>query len=285
MSPGEVSPEVPAPREDSSGPVQRALAILEALSSAAESGSLGVVEIARKVGREKSQVSRALRILADVGFVDREPETLRYRLGARLFAVAAKAVPRRLLEESERATERLADQVGERAEVLARSGTEAVTIATTAPRHVLLAVGWVGRTQPLTSTAAGRSLLFDLADDELARVVAAAGLPEGGPLAPRSLDDVVRRVRTDAARGYSVCAQEADRELIAVGAPVRDAHGRTIAGLQVCGPLERMEEAMDDAVKRILVAAQQVSVAVGADRDPPVARPDGTPLLGTGGCS
>jgi len=58
--------------------LQRAIAILVTLGSDAVTrrDSVGVVEIARLVGREKSQVSRALKALADAGLVDRDPETL-----------------------------------------------------------------------------------------------------------------------------------------------------------------------------------------------------------------
>lgn len=262
--------------------MHRALAILELLGSDEVNGSLGVVEIARRLGRDKSQVSRALRMLADIGFVDREPRTLRYRIGTRLFAVAAKAVDRRLREESEQVTARLAALLGERVEVLVRCGAEAVTISSSAPGQMLLAVGWVGRTQPLASTAAGRCLLFESEDEEIARLLAVVGIEGEGPQVPRSLDEVVQRVRADSARGFSICVQESDREFLAVGVPVRDAHARTVAGLQVCGPQRRMEEAMDETIRQSIAAAQVISAALGGtDGRPPTLPSDGR-RVGTG---
>jgi IclR family transcriptional regulator, KDG regulon repressor len=63
--------------------LRRELAILTVLGGeeAVEEGGLGVIRIADLIGREKSQVSRTLKVLAESGFVDRDAETLQYRLG------------------------------------------------------------------------------------------------------------------------------------------------------------------------------------------------------------
>ena len=64
----------PMPTQDATG-LRRGLAIVEVLAehAAADGGPLGVVRIAELVGREKSQVSRTLRTLAETGFVERDP--------------------------------------------------------------------------------------------------------------------------------------------------------------------------------------------------------------------
>ena len=86
----------------------RGLDILVTLGgeAATENGGLGVVRIAEQLGREKSQVSRALKTLAQYGLVDRDPVTLDYRLGWRLFALAARAGSQQLLEEGPAASAR-----------------------------------------------------------------------------------------------------------------------------------------------------------------------------------
>src|SRR5262249_61633705 len=71
--------------DDSSTSLTRAIAILTVLGSpeSTSGDGLGVVQIARLVGREKTQVSRTLKTLAEAGLVTRDPDTLRYRLGWR----------------------------------------------------------------------------------------------------------------------------------------------------------------------------------------------------------
>lgn len=64
-------------REHATGPAHRALAILELLGADEVRGPLGVVEIARLLGREKSQISRSLRLLD-------EPDPVTQRLDERV---------------------------------------------------------------------------------------------------------------------------------------------------------------------------------------------------------
>src|SRR3712207_9368704 len=77
----------------------KGLALLTALGSdeALAGGGLSVVRIAALTGRDKSQVSRVLRVLADCRFVERDPDTLKYTLSWELFALAARAGDQRLL--------------------------------------------------------------------------------------------------------------------------------------------------------------------------------------------
>ena len=60
-------------------------------------GGLGVVRIAVRLGREKSQVSRALRALEGEGLVERDPSTRTYQLGLGLYTLAARGVETRLV--------------------------------------------------------------------------------------------------------------------------------------------------------------------------------------------
>src|SRR5260221_4016893 len=74
------SAEVPGPRETS---IRRGIETFLVVASerAAARGGLSVTAIAEQLGREKSQVSRALAALADYGLVDRDPDTHAYPLG------------------------------------------------------------------------------------------------------------------------------------------------------------------------------------------------------------
>jgi DNA-binding IclR family transcriptional regulator len=63
------------------------LSVLEAFSSAGKA-ILGVTEISDLVGLHKSTVSRMLQGLTEVGYVQRDEDTGRYRLGLSLLGLA-----------------------------------------------------------------------------------------------------------------------------------------------------------------------------------------------------
>src|SRR5204863_773969 len=64
----------------------RGLDVLCALAEPEAGEGLGVVALAELVGGDKSQLSRSLKTLEERGLVERDPDTLAYRLGWRLFA-------------------------------------------------------------------------------------------------------------------------------------------------------------------------------------------------------
>ncbi len=288
-APGSPSPGPASTDASGGGQIHRALAILELLGDPESVGlggpagtveaptSLGVVEIARTLGRDKSQVSRLLRLLADAGYVEREAGTLRYRIGTRLFSLGVRAVSRRLRDEADALVEREAALLGERVDVCVRSGGSAMTVSTAAPDSELRAVGWVGRTVPLSCTAGGRALLFDLDTAAVARLIVPEGLAAAGPAAPRSLDELVVRIAEDRGRGWSLARHEMDRGLLCVGAPVRDAAGSVVAAVTVAGPDSRIDPVLAEMSSGVLRAASDLSAALGAPVSPSGAGPPRTP--------
>src|ERR687896_2023970 len=154
--------------------LRKELAILIVLGreEAIENGGLGVVRIAELIGREKSQVSRTLKTLAESGFVDRDQSTLHYRLGWRFFALAARAGEQRLLSVAPPLLERLMKSLGETVHLSVLQGTEVLTILSKSPTHSVKADGWSGRTVPVYCTSSGRALLFDHDQDALSELLA-----------------------------------------------------------------------------------------------------------------
>src|SRR5258708_32077602 len=121
------SAEVPGPRETS---IRRAIeaSLVVASERAAARGGLSVTAIAEQLGREKSQVSRALVALADYGLVDRDRDTHAYRLGWRIYAIANLGGERRLIGLAEPRLAGLVARFGETAYLSVRHGTETITV-------------------------------------------------------------------------------------------------------------------------------------------------------------
>src|SRR5438093_10118428 len=103
--------------------LERGLEVLCALAEepAARDG-LGVVALTERVGGDKSQLSRTLRTLEEHGFVERNTDTLAYRLGWRLFAVASRVGESRLLSEAPPMLRALVRELGESVHLSVRQG-------------------------------------------------------------------------------------------------------------------------------------------------------------------
>ena len=214
---------------------KRSLAILDIL---ADDGALGTNEIARRVGTTASTVSRQLGTLVEAGFVERVPETGRYRLGIRLVqlgnAVLARLDVRTVVRPH---LQGLVGAVGETATLSVEGDPDAITVDFVAAERYVQGVTRLGRPSIAHATAAGKVML------------AFTGRRPKPPLARYTertitrLDELeaeVERVRT---RGWADAYEEREPELNAIAAPVWSSAG-TLAGIVALqGPVRRFGRA------------------------------------------
>ena len=231
------SPTEVAERSARDSSLGRGLEILLALGEdeAATSG-LGVLRVADLVGREKSQVSRALRTLADSGLVERDPDSLNYRLGWRIFTLAARSGDARLVTAAPAVLRSLVASLGETAHLSALDGTQVLTLLSEQSPAAVRASGWSGRTVPAYCTSSGRVLLFDHTSQELRALFGASELPARGICSPRDVGELQRRIVAARVKGFAVVDQEYERGLVGVAAPVRDFRGHIVAAVNVSAP-------------------------------------------------
>lgn len=247
--------------------LRRGLAILRAIEDEEALGAVppGVTRLAALIGSDKSQVSRSLKILAEHGLVDRDAETLGYRLGWRLLAMAGRSTRSGLLAAAEPLLKRLVRETGERAHLSVLSGTEVLTVLSEGSDHAVQAAGWVGRSVPLHSTSTGRALLFDHTADEVAVLVADMSFAGATPKAPRNAHQLCERIAAARARGFALVDEEFEAGLVAVAAPVRDFGGRIVAALNVSAPRFRFGAKLPRAGKQVKAAADELSASLGWD--------------------
>ncbi|MDQ6849813.1 MAG: IclR family transcriptional regulator [Actinomycetota bacterium] len=225
---------------------------------------LGVVRIAQLVGHEKSQVSRALTALAASGLVDRDPQSRAYRLGWRLFALAARSGRPRLISLAPSTLRRLVADYGETVHLSVLDGSQVLTLLSEGPSTAIKATGWSGRTVPVTCTSSGRALLLDHDRLALGAIVDQASFAGLGPNAPHDADELHRRICAAREQGYALVDEEFEPGLVGVAAPVRDFSGQIMAVLNVSGPKFRLDGRLGSAGEDLRRAADALSNAMSA---------------------
>jgi IclR family transcriptional regulator, KDG regulon repressor len=250
--------------------LRRELAILSVLGGeeAVDDGGLGVVRIADLIGREKSQVSRTLKILAESGFVDRDATTLQYRLGWRFFALAARAGEQRLLNVAPALLERLVENVGETAHLSVLQGVEVLTVLSKSPPHAVKADGWAGRTVPIYCTSSGRALLFDHDSQALSSLLSGVEFRGLRPGTVRNVEELEESIALGRERGYALVDEEFEFGLVGAAAPVRDFKGQIVATLNVSAPKFRLGERLETAGQEVKRAADELTALLGWSSDP-----------------
>ena len=252
-----------APSDDA--PARRLVDLLEEIATASTTDASGptVSALARVLGRDKSSVSRQLKLLTELGLIEKGDDGS-HILGWRLFALAARAGDQRLLMLAPAVMRELVRATNERVHLTVRHQDEVLTILTEGPSRAVSAVGWVGRTVPILSTSSGRALMLD--DDELevralvARRLGDADAAGDTPTVQRALERIVLARTT----GYTVSTGEFEDGLSAVAAPVRDVHGRIIAAINVSAPAYRFDTRLQEVAPLVRRAADELSAALSS---------------------
>lgn len=251
---------------------ERVAALLLALGQGGHGSEHAVSDLARAVGRERSQVSRMLHALERGGLVEQDPVTRRYRLGWSLLVLAAGAGDAALLRAARPVLRRIVARTGEVALLSVQQGNRSLTVLREESAQSLRAGGWVGRSSPMHCTASGRGLLFD-SDDDLVEALTADDLqaPTHGLAAPRDLGELLDRLAAERERGYALASEEVEIGLTSVGIPVRNHVKDLVAVVNISGPTSRMITRIDDIVRRLRGAATALETAL-VQTSPPIPR-------------
>ena len=221
--------------------VERALNILEAAAERRE--GLTNSEVSRKLGIPKSSASYILRTLERRGYLRRDPESGRYRLGLKILSlggdaqgnldVADMALPfMRSLGEKIRLTVHLA--------VLDQG--EAVYVEKVEAPGFFKVNTWVGRRMFLHSTSVGKCLLAWLPKPDVETVVRQQGLKKRTPNTIATLTKLVAELERVKQAGYAVDDEENSLGARCLAAPIFDATGNVAAAIGASGTLTQMDE-------------------------------------------
>lgn len=242
---------------------ERVAALLLAFGQGGAGNDHAVSDLARAVGRERSQVSRMLHALERGGLVEQDPVTRRYRLGWALLVLATGAGDTALLRAARPVLRKFVARTGEVALLSVQRGNRSFTVLREESMQSLRAGGWVGRSSPMHCTASGRALLFD-SDDDLVEALTADDLlaPTHGLAAPRDLTELLDRLRTERERGYALASEEVEIGLTSIGVPLRNHTGEIIAVVNISGPTSRLITRVEDTARRLRAAATAIETVL-----------------------
>lgn len=242
--------------------LRRDMEILDVLANeAGRAGNpLGVTKVAELVGREKSQVSRALSSLAEAGLVERDDQSPGYRLGWRLYALAARTLESRLVAIATPYLRAVVTRVHETTVLCVLRGNDVLTIASETPSHAFRGVGWEGVSVPAAATSAGRVLVSDWDPDAVRSYFTEDKLTTAGENpAIRTPEQLLAELELIRNRGYATVDEEFEHGVVGCSAPVRDFNGRIVAAVNITAPKTRLGDRLDAAGRFVANAAQQLT--------------------------
>ena len=248
--------------------VERAAAMLRLL--AVEDEPLGLAQVAAGLGLAKGTAHGLLRTLVDVGFVDQDAGSGRYRVGVALLHLGSTTLDMNELRSlSLNWVDTLAARAGEAARIAAyREGRVVIAhhVFGSGPGHQVMDTG---STLSLHASALGKVLLAF--DPGAARSIVGQPLES---LTFRTITDRAQLLRELADIRYvgsAVSVEEAAPELAGIAAPVRDRGGYVVASVGIDGPVVRLCDARlaprTELVEHVVSVAREISRVLGHGRD------------------
>jgi DNA-binding IclR family transcriptional regulator len=240
--------------------VRHAVLVLRAFSVAEP--TLGVNEIARRVGLNRSSISRILQTLAEAGLVQQEPLTGRYRLGLGLTELASIALAGLDLRHIARPhMQRLNELTRETVSLSIWDHDAAVMVEHLPAIQPVMALGWAGLRNPGHATSPSKIFLAFLDPAQTADVLAGP-FPRYTSRTVTDRDGVLEDLAEIRRRGFAINEGEYQEGLNAVAAPVRDRDGRVCAALNVSAPVFRL-----DGAQLLELSSEVMAVAAAISRD------------------
>jgi DNA-binding IclR family transcriptional regulator len=228
------------------------------------SHDVGIREIARHLEISPAIVQRLVNTLSERGYVRRDPETRRYRLGFRAIALGAgHAKQGDLVSLAQTELRRLAEQHGVNCFLgVLKDGRAIYLLAVQGDGPIAIRVS-AGEQMPLHSTAIGKVLLATL-DADRARALLGSRLARVTERTITNPDKLLRSFNRVRSQGFATVREENLPGVLSVGAPVHDASGAIVAAISIA-----YARSLDPALSleamtpHVVEAAQRVSRALG----------------------
>jgi DNA-binding IclR family transcriptional regulator len=237
---------------------------------AEESDELGVRDIARRLNISSSITHRLVRTLAELGFLEQNPATQRYRIGFKAFEVGNTYLRFNNLETiAARELSALANDHQLNTFLGIIEGNSVVYLMTMQSSAPITVRSAPGTRAPLHSTAIAKAMLADLSDDAVLKVLGPGPLKavtshtKTDPLA------ILKEVRDVRRKGYAISDEEYVDGVLTIGAAIRDRAGLAIAGISGSVPRRLHKNSDTPKIGKLLTeAAARISRALGAPSQP-----------------
>lgn len=221
--------------------VVRVMNVLEAFT--AERPELRLTDLSEALGMPKPQVLRIASTLEQGGFLERDPDTKRYRLGIRLLTLGMLVQRTLSLRDvAQPWVDQLADETHETIGLFIPDRSGPICVEVRQSPRALRVFAEPGRRMPWNAGASGKVILAFLPEAERERVLNTTtfrAFTERTITDPAQLRTLLDTIRRD---GFHVGVGDLNVGALGIGAPVFDHHGRIAGAISLSAPNDRAPE-------------------------------------------
>lgn len=245
--------------------VTNALRILRSFTI--EEPERGIRELAKSLSLSKSSVQRLMTTLAHEGFVTKDADTQKYRLGVSVLSLGTVVMNHlEIHREALPHLEKLVEKTEETAHIGILEGTKVVYLHKIETRQPIRIFTEIGKRNPSYCTGCGKAILAFQHEQLIEQVIEEGLHPYTSKTItdPHAFKQNLKEIRQN---GYAVSVEELGEDIISVGAPIRDYMGNVFAGVSLVGPSYRMKQkGIATYAKEVMKVGLEISEKLGYRR-------------------
>jgi DNA-binding IclR family transcriptional regulator len=237
--------------------LERALDILEALST--EHDGLGITDLSKRVGLQKSTVHRLTQTLVRRGYVEKKDDGA-YRLGLKMIeAVGCYINSLELQTQARPFVAQITAELGLTAHLGVLEGDQVVYIERMDVYSGVKLYSQIGLRMHAYCSSLGKCLLSALSGEELSKVMGGCKFERFTPNTISSFEELKQTLKQARSQGWAMDNLEFSPENRCVGAPIFDYRGEIIAAVSASGPPSVFTE---DRVPQVAAFVKDKAMAI-----------------------
>jgi len=237
--------------------------MLEAVAQDAD--GLSNAELSRKLNMPKSSASYILRTLEARGYVARDAESGKYRVGLKVLSLSRGALGGRDVREIALSVmRRLMHQTGLTCHLAVLDGPEAVYIEKVEPEGFIRMDTWVGRRMRVHATSVGKAIVAYIPEEQLEEIVRKSPMEKRTPKTITTMPRLLKELEKVRGQSYAVDDEENNLGARCVAAPIFNERGAIEAALGLSGTTQQVSpHTMPRILEDLKDAARHISMGLG----------------------
>ena len=229
-----------------------------------EKSILGISDFAQKLSLPKTTIQGIVNTLAELHYLEQDPLTSKYRLGARLFQLGMSyATNMDMLTITRVWLERLCFQFREPVNIGMLVGKRVIILLRAEPETRFTSFPQAGSVIPAHTTCIGKLLFAFMTEERRNEVLAGYNFEA---LTPNSITDretFLRELEQVRKEGISYDREENFAGMAGIGGPIYNHRGQVIAAFAVTGDAGHLREEHDAIVNEVRATSREISNQFG----------------------
>jgi DNA-binding IclR family transcriptional regulator len=222
--------------------------------------ALSLTEISLASGLNKVTVLRLLVTLEKFRFVEKDPQSKKYRIGSNAFYVGTGFIAEGIQKKTFEIMKRLVEGLKHTITLSVLDGASVLFVERVDGTERVKVTVDTGSRVPVYSSAAGKALLAGLSDSEIVSRLKQTRLTRATDSMSASVESVMAAIAKVRSCGFAVNNEESTPGLHAIAVPVKDPAGESIAALGAAFPAGflKTKEQQQKVARTLQLAAREI---------------------------